>query len=188
MLWLDHIAHYFVQHIFRVLYGRWCYLKWFCYPSGQIPCKTKKTFTVNTYTYSYLFMCIHVKYVQNSARCLWHNLSTTNRYLGHGNHMQLKTVGSGPCHRYPERKVHGANMGPIWGRQDPGGPHVGHVNIAIYAPVCCPKVRIRLDSKLPMCKKLCKRDMPCPFVAETAFTLLWRPPSQLRDGTAWSRS
>ena len=21
-------------------------------------------------------------------------------------------------------KVHGANMGPIWGRQDPGGPHV----------------------------------------------------------------
>ena len=24
---------------------------------------------------------------------------------------------------YPELKVHGANMGPIWGRQDPGGPH-----------------------------------------------------------------
>ena len=22
-------------------------------------------------------------------------------------------------------KVHGANMGPIWGRQDPGGPHAG---------------------------------------------------------------
>ena len=27
-------------------------------------------------------------------------------------------------------KVHGANMGPTWGRQDPGGPHVGHVNRA----------------------------------------------------------
>ena len=26
---------------------------------------------------------------------------------------------------------HGANMGPIWGRQDPGGPHVGLMNIAI---------------------------------------------------------
>ena len=25
--------------------------------------------------------------------------------------------------RYPDSKVHGANMGPIWGRQDPGGPH-----------------------------------------------------------------
>ena len=24
----------------------------------------------------------------------------------------------------PDSKVHGANMGPIWGRQDPGGPHV----------------------------------------------------------------
>ena len=22
-----------------------------------------------------------------------------------------------------DSKVHGANMGPIWGRQDPGGPH-----------------------------------------------------------------
>ena len=28
------------------------------------------------------------------------------------------------CHN-PNSKVHGANMGPIWGRQDPGGPHVG---------------------------------------------------------------
>ena len=25
----------------------------------------------------------------------------------------------------PDSKVHGANMGPVWGRQDPGGPHVG---------------------------------------------------------------
>ena len=25
----------------------------------------------------------------------------------------------------PDSKVHGAKMGPIWGRQDPGGPHVG---------------------------------------------------------------
>ena len=24
-----------------------------------------------------------------------------------------------------DSKVHGANMGPIWGHQDPGGPHVG---------------------------------------------------------------
>ena len=27
--------------------------------------------------------------------------------------------------------VHGANMEPIWGRQDPGGPHVGPMNLAI---------------------------------------------------------
>ena len=32
----------------------------------------------------------------------------------------------------PHSKVHGANMVPIWGRQDPGGPHVGPVNFAIW--------------------------------------------------------
>ena len=32
----------------------------------------------------------------------------------------------------PDSKVHGANMGPIWGRQEPGGPHVGLMNLAIW--------------------------------------------------------
>ena len=32
----------------------------------------------------------------------------------------------------PDSKVRGANMGPIWGRQDPGGPHVGPMNFAIW--------------------------------------------------------
>ena len=31
----------------------------------------------------------------------------------------------------PDSKVHGANMGPIWGRQDPRGPHVGPINFVI---------------------------------------------------------
>ena len=31
----------------------------------------------------------------------------------------------------PDSKVHGANMGPIWGRQDPVGPHVGPMNLVI---------------------------------------------------------
>ena len=35
-------------------------------------------------------------------------------------------------HHVPDSKVHGANMGPIWGRQDPGGPHVGPMNFAIW--------------------------------------------------------
>ena len=33
---------------------------------------------------------------------------------------------------YPDSKVCGANMGPVWGRQDPGGPHVGRMNIIIW--------------------------------------------------------
>ena len=32
----------------------------------------------------------------------------------------------------PDSKVHGANMGPIWGRQDPGGPHVCPMDFAIW--------------------------------------------------------
>ena len=34
---------------------------------------------------------------------------------------------------HPDSKVHRANMGPIWGRQDPGGPHVGPMNLVIWA-------------------------------------------------------
>ena len=33
---------------------------------------------------------------------------------------------------YPDSKVHGANMGPIWGWQGPGGHHVGPMNLAIW--------------------------------------------------------
>ena len=32
----------------------------------------------------------------------------------------------------PNSKVNGANMGPIWGRQDPGGLHIGIMNFAIW--------------------------------------------------------
>ena len=34
---------------------------------------------------------------------------------------------------YTDSKVHVAHMGPTWDRQDSGGPHVGHVNLAICA-------------------------------------------------------
>ena len=32
----------------------------------------------------------------------------------------------------PNSKVHGANMEPTWGRQGPGGSHVGPMNLAIW--------------------------------------------------------
>ena len=37
---------------------------------------------------------------------------------------------------HPDSKVHGAIMGLIWGRQDPGGPHVGPMNLAIWDNFC----------------------------------------------------
>ena len=41
---------------------------------------------------------------------------------------------SSPLRRYiPDSKVHRATKGPIWGRQDPGGPHVGQMNLDIWA-------------------------------------------------------
>ena len=32
----------------------------------------------------------------------------------------------------PDSKVYGANMGSNWGRHDPGGPHVGPMNLGIW--------------------------------------------------------
>ena len=45
---------------------------------------------------------------------------------------------------YPDSKFHGANMGPIWGRQDPGGPHVCSMNFAIWVWFC--EVQTRSNS------------------------------------------
>ena len=42
---------------------------------------------------------------------------------------------------YPDSKVHGANMGPIWGQQVQDGPHVGPMNFAIWVVM----VHTRLD-------------------------------------------
>ena len=36
----------------------------------------------------------------------------------------------------PDSKVHGADMGPTWLRQDPGGPHVDPMNLAIWGIIC----------------------------------------------------
>ena len=32
----------------------------------------------------------------------------------------------------PDNKIHEANMGHIWGWQDPGGPHVGTMNLTFW--------------------------------------------------------
>ena len=45
---------------------------------------------------------------------------------------QTPKSGLGVLQMIPDSKVHGANMGSIWGRQDPGGPYVGPMNLAIW--------------------------------------------------------
>ena len=39
-------------------------------------------------------------------------------------------------------------MGPTWGRQDPGGPHVGPMNLAIR--VCYKNVRLKSEMAMPI--------------------------------------
>ena len=48
--------------------------------------------------------------------------------------VELYRVGCARLHR-PDSKFYGANMGPTWGRQDPGGPHVGPMNLVIWGYV-----------------------------------------------------
>ena len=52
---------------------------------------------------------------------------------------------------YPNSKVHEANMGPIWGRQDPGGPHVGPMDFAIW---------VILNVFIMMCNEIHLRVLP----------------------------
>ena len=55
-----------------------------------------------------------------------------NNYIPH--RLQDLITYTCPCLRktIPDSKLHGANMGPIWGRQDPGGTHVGPMNFDIW--------------------------------------------------------
>ena len=53
----------------------------------------------------------------------------TNR---NGTRKKYYCVADATWQPYPNSKIRGAKMGPIWGRQDPGGPHVGPTNFAIW--------------------------------------------------------
>ena len=60
------------------------------------------------------------RYVKNIVHSLTGWLKTSPRLA----HRITKT--------FVDNKIHGANMGPIWGRQDPGGPRVGPMNFAMW--------------------------------------------------------
>ena len=59
-------------------------------------------------------------------------------------------IAKGYEYSIPNSKVHGANMGPIWGRQEPGGPHVGPMNFIIW------DIASRMQVTF-----LCKEMFPC---------------------------
>ena len=47
-------------------------------------------------------------------------------------HMEVFSIIYPDVMPFPDSKVHGANMGPIWGKQGPDGPYVGPMNFAIW--------------------------------------------------------
>ena len=47
----------------------------------------------------------------------------------------------------PDSKVHGTSMGPIWSRQDPGGPHVGTMNLALWDSITLSNCQMNICTK-----------------------------------------
>ena len=77
------------------------------------------------------------------SRCAWSNDKQYSGWWDHGIQGDViwgkipykpvhHCINSSAPNDIPYSKVHGANMGPIWGRQDPGGPHIGPMNFAIW--------------------------------------------------------
>ena len=56
----------------------------------------------------------------------------TTFYVAYYTILQFIHHCSSRFYKYPDSKVYGAHIGPIWGRQDPGGPHVGPMKLAIW--------------------------------------------------------
>ena len=57
---------------------------------------------------------------------------------------------------FPDSNIHGVKVGPIWGRQGPGGSHVGPTNLGIWVAVYLNDVKYyskTLSSKFTVCRK-----------------------------------
>ena len=66
------------------------------------------------------FMHLDVWFISQTSIHIWYRSAVYSQY-----HNVVYNA-------YPDSKVRGANMAPIWGRQDPGGSHVGPMNFAIW--------------------------------------------------------
>ena len=45
---------------------------------------------------------------------------------------ELTSCGHSCVRGFPDNEIHGANMGPNWVLSALGGPHIGHMNLAIW--------------------------------------------------------
>ena len=89
--------------------------------SGKFSAQALRTFFIGAFL---MFICsLHENFLSYIWRLLPEVVSIRNGWVN----IAMRTTSG----NIPDSKVHGANMGPIWGRQDPGGPHVGPMNFAI---------------------------------------------------------
>ena len=76
---------------------------------------------------------LHECYIEYN-RHIWYNITYMKHYrpdkIAYWRWYQPLIAGTrlGHIQAFPDSKVHGADMGTIWGRQDPDGPHVGPMN------------------------------------------------------------
>ena len=98
---------------------------------------------IKIHTFSFMKMHLKVPSAKWRHYCLGLDVFNTNVNEATSSHHRniISTPESVLFYRYwtppPGNKVHGANMGPIWGRQDLGGPHIFPMNFAIWASTFC---------------------------------------------------
>ena len=81
------------------------------------------------------------------------------------------------CQLIPDSKVHRANMRPTWDRQDPGGPHAGHMKITIWGTYILSKSEIIYSSIQVTAPTKTKRDIVSGSVGiywYWLFVLIWQ--------------
>ena len=71
---------------------------------------------------------------------LTENLYTVSNSVEYLQKQRHSLFSNAKC-KFPDSKVHGAYMGPIWDRQGPGGPHVGPMNFAVWVTNCYERPR-----------------------------------------------
>ena len=69
--------------------------------------------------------------IQNND--IWINIPKDRKIISASTSSLSQMGDISSCKVLPDSKVHGANMGSIWGREDPGGPHADPMNLATWA-------------------------------------------------------
>ena len=98
----------------------------------------------------------------------WVNNRETGDLRRHHAHYDVIEMHYHSGGRFVSYAWNGANMGPIWGRQDPGRPHVGPMNFAIWrASRCCvihTDWRVQLWWISSNCYEVSKKSKHLPFI------------------------